>query len=62
MCPNANPNQGADCHRWLFGGQRRTARLVGPLSPLLPAVPFPATVAITPFETLRTQLLALSAT
>jgi hypothetical protein len=29
------------------------ALVAGPLSPLKPNIPFPATVAITPFETLR---------
>src|ERR1700675_47758 len=32
------------------------------VSPLKPAVPFPATVVITPFETLQTRLLPESAT
>ena len=35
--------------------------VAGPLSPLKPGNPFPATVVITPFETLRTRLLRLSA-
>ena len=37
-------------------------RVAGPLSPLKPAVPFPATVVITSPETLRTRWLSLSAT
>src|ERR1039457_2023572 len=32
------------------------ALVAGPLSPLNPAVPFPATVVITPFETLKMRL------
>ena len=35
--------------------------MAGPLSPLKPGVPFPATVVITPFETLRMRLLPESA-
>jgi len=31
--------------------------VAGPLSPLKPVIPFPATVVITPFETLRMRLL-----
>src|ERR1035441_7464316 len=31
--------------------------VAGPLSPLKPAIPFPATVVITPLETLRTRWL-----
>ena len=38
-----------------------SALVAGPLSPLKPAVPFPATVVITPFETLRMRLLIVSA-
>ena len=34
-------------------GQFNWALVAGPLSPLKPGVPFPATVVITPFETLR---------
>ncbi len=37
------------------------ALVAGPLSPLKPDVPFPATVVITPFETLRMRLLPVSA-
>ena len=37
------------------------ALVAGPLSPLKPAVPFPATVVITPFATLRMRLLFASA-
>jgi len=35
--------------------------VAGPLSPLKPSVPVPATVEITPFETLRMRLFTLSA-
>jgi len=38
-------------------GQNNRALVAGPLSPLKPCVPPPATVVITPFETLRTRLL-----
>src|SRR5580700_8315224 len=37
------------------------ALVAGPLSPLKPAVPFPATVVITPFETLRMRWFDASA-
>src|ERR1039457_6435691 len=42
-------------------GQYNWARVAGPLSPLKPAVPLPATVVITPFETLRMRWLYWSA-
>ena len=35
------------------GGEYNWALVAGPLSPLKPGTPFPATVVITPFETLR---------
>jgi hypothetical protein len=37
------------------------ALVAGPLSPLEPAVPFPATVVITPFATLRMREFFVSA-
>ena len=37
------------------------ALVAGPLSPPKPGVPFPATVVITPFETLRMRWLPQSA-
>ena len=40
-----------------FGDWFNWALMAGPLSPLKPGVPFPATVVITPSETLRTRLL-----
>ncbi len=42
-------------------GPFNSALVAGPLSPLKPCVPFPATVVITPFETLRMRLLPVSA-
>ena len=42
-------------------GSLNSALVAGPLSPLKPCVPFPATVVITPFETLRMRLLTVSA-
>jgi len=42
-------------------GSSNWALVAGPLSPLKPGVPVPATVVITPFETLRMRLLSLSA-
>ena len=53
-----------DCRRsprQRLAGPLNWALVAGPLSPLKPAVPFPATVVITPFETLRTRLLLESA-
>src|SRR6516165_9706379 len=44
-----------------LSGLDNLALIAGPLSPLKPAVPFPATVVMTPFETLRTRLLPESA-
>ena len=38
-------------------GSFNWALVAGPLSPLKPRVPFPATVVITPFESLRTRML-----
>jgi hypothetical protein len=40
-----------------FGKRPNWALVAGPLSPLNPAVPFPATVVITPPATMRMQLL-----
>ena len=42
-------------------GRASLAPGAGPLSPLKPRVPFPATVEIRPCETLRTRLLSVSA-
>src|ERR1035441_1467067 len=42
-------------------GLSNWALVAGPLSPLKPAVPFPATVVIIPFATLRIRLLSSSA-
>ncbi len=42
-------------------GPANAALVAGPLSPLKPHVPFPATVVITPFETLRMRPLSKSA-
>ena len=42
-------------------GRYNWALVAGPLSPLEPGVPFPATVAMTPFETLRMRWLLESA-
>src|ERR1035438_437679 len=43
-------------------GLLNSALVAGPPSPVKPDVPFPATVLITPFETLRMRLLKVSAT
>jgi hypothetical protein len=37
------------------------ALVAGPLSPLKPVVPFPATVVMTPFEILRMRVFPVSA-
>src|ERR1035441_952809 len=42
-------------------GQYNWALAAGPLSPPKPCAPVPTTVVITPFETLRMQLLKVSA-